>query len=99
MAAGGAGSARACNISPSTLSGSTLFLFALATIYAVTGTLNMADLAVKLPTLPEGDAALMRVAAVLLILVFAIKGALVPLQFWLPGTYANARAWWRRCLR
>ena len=69
---------------------STLFLFALATIYAVTGTLNMADLAVKVATLPKGDAALIRVAAVLLIAVFAIKGALVPLQFWLPGTYANA---------
>ena len=37
------------------LVGSTLFLFALATIYALTGTLNMADLAVKLPLLPEGD--------------------------------------------
>jgi multicomponent K+:H+ antiporter subunit D len=56
----------------------------------VTGTLNMADLAQKLPTLPEGDTALIRAAAILLILVFAIKGALVPLQFWLPGTYANA---------
>jgi multicomponent K+:H+ antiporter subunit D len=72
------------------LIGSSLFLFALALVYAVTGTLNMADLAVKLPTLPEGDFALIRVAAVMLILVFAIKGALVPLQFWLPGTYANA---------
>ena len=69
---------------------STLFLFALATIYSVTGTLNMADLAVKVAVLPEGDAALIRVAAILLIAVFAIKGALVPLQFWLPGTYANA---------
>ena len=58
--------------------------------YGVFGTLNMADLAVKLPTLPEGDFALIRVATVMLILVFAIKGALVPLQFWLPGTYANA---------
>ena len=72
------------------LVGSSLFLFALALVYGVTGTLNMADLAVKLPTLPEGDTALIRVAAVMLILVFAIKGALVPLQFWLPGTYANA---------
>jgi multicomponent K+:H+ antiporter subunit D len=72
------------------LVGSSLFLFALALIYGVTGTLNMADLAAKLPTLPEGDTALLRVAAVMLILVFAIKGALVPLQFWLPGTYANA---------
>jgi len=72
------------------LVGSTLFLFALAVIYALTGTLNMADLAVKLPLLPEGDQALMRVGAVLLMLVFAIKGALVPLHFWLPATYANA---------
>jgi multicomponent K+:H+ antiporter subunit D len=72
------------------LMGSALFLFALGLLYGVTGTLNMADLAVKLPALPEGDAALLRVAAVMLFLVFAIKGALVPLQFWLPGTYANA---------
>ena len=72
------------------LLGSTLFLFALATIYSTTGTLNMADLAQKLPLLPAEDTALIRVAAVLLMLVFAIKAALVPLQFWLPGTYANA---------
>ena len=72
------------------LVGSTLFLFALASIYAVTGTLNMADLAVKVAELPAGDAALMRVAAVLLLLVFAVKGALVPLQFWLPATYSFA---------
>jgi multicomponent K+:H+ antiporter subunit D len=72
------------------LVGSTLFLFGLATIYAVTGTLNMVDLAVKVAILPAGDAALIRVAGVMLLLVFAIKAALVPLQFWLPGTYANA---------
>ena len=72
------------------LLGSTLFLFALATIYSLTGTLNMADLAAKLPVLPEGDHGLMRAAAVMLMLVFAIKGALVPLHFWLPGTYAQA---------
>ncbi|MGB8811884.1 MAG: proton-conducting transporter membrane subunit, partial [Paracoccaceae bacterium] len=59
------------------LVGSTLFLLALATIYGVTGTLNMADLAGKVAALPAGDAALIRVAAVLLVLVFAIKGALV----------------------
>jgi multicomponent K+:H+ antiporter subunit D len=69
---------------------STLFLFALATIYAVTGTLNMADLSVRVAALPAGEAALIRVAGVLLMLVFAIKGALVPLHFWLPGAYAQA---------
>ncbi|WP_333817166.1 monovalent cation/H+ antiporter subunit D [Tabrizicola sp.] len=72
------------------LMGSALFLFALGLLYATTGTLNMADLALKLPALPEGDAALPRTAAVMLFLVFAIKGALVPLHFWLPATYANA---------
>jgi multicomponent K+:H+ antiporter subunit D len=72
------------------LAGSTLFLFALGTIYAVTGTLNMADLAVKVAALPVGEAALLRVGAMLLLLVFALKAALVPLQFWLPATYANA---------
>ncbi|MFN3823230.1 MAG: monovalent cation/H+ antiporter subunit D [Pseudorhodobacter sp.] len=72
------------------LLGSTLFLFALATLYAVTGTLNMADMAVKVADLPAGDLALLRVGAVLLLLVFAVKGALVPLQFWLPATYGFA---------
>ena len=72
------------------LVGSVLFLFALATIYAITGTLNMADLAGKVAALPAGDHALARVALVLLIMVFAIKAALVPFHFWLPLTYGNA---------
>lgn len=74
------------------LAGSALFLFALGTIYGVTGTLNMADLALRVEALPAGDQALIRVAGTLLLLVFAIKAALVPLQFWLPGTYAAAPA-------
>ncbi|MDO9525080.1 MAG: proton-conducting transporter membrane subunit, partial [Gemmobacter sp.] len=52
--------------------------------------LNIADLAVKVSELPEGEDALIRVAGVLLMIVFAVKGALVPFQFWLPGTYAHA---------
>ena len=74
------------------LLGSTLFLFALGTIYAVTGTLNMADLAVRVADLPASDTAMIRVAAVLLLLVFAVKAALIPLHFWLPATYAEAPA-------
>jgi multicomponent K+:H+ antiporter subunit D len=72
------------------LLGSTLFLFALGTLYAVTGTLNMADLAVRVAELPAEDTALLRVGAVLLLLVFAIKAAVLPLHFWLPASYANA---------
>ena len=58
------------------LAGSTLFLFALGTIYAVTGTLNMADLAVRAAEIPVEDSALLRVGAMLLFLVFAVKAAL-----------------------
>src|SRR6056297_159485 len=74
------------------LLGSTLFLFALGTLYAVTGTLNMADLAVRAAEIPPEDSALLRVGAMLLFLVFAVKTALLPLHFWLPATYAEAPA-------
>lgn len=74
------------------LAGSTLFLFALGTLYASTGTLNIADLAVRLQEIPPDEAALVRVAAILLMIVFAVKAALFPVQFWLPATYANAPA-------
>lgn len=72
------------------LVGSTLFLVALGTIYSVTGTLNMADLAERVAMLPASDTALVRAGAVLLMMVFAVKAALVPLHFWLPSTYADA---------
>jgi multicomponent K+:H+ antiporter subunit D len=74
------------------LAGSTLFLFALGTLYASTGTLNIADLAAKIPEIPADEAALVRVAAMLLLIVFAVKAALFPVQFWLPATYSNAPA-------
>lgn len=74
------------------LAGSALFLFALGTIYAVTGTLNIADLARVAREMPLEDAALLRVAAMLLMIVFMIKAALFPMQFWLPGAYAEAPA-------
>ena len=74
------------------LAGSTLFLIAVGTIYAVTGTLNMADLAMKVRAVAPDDVALLRVGALLLLVVFGIKAALVPLHFWLPLTYANTPA-------
>jgi len=72
------------------LAGSTLFLIALGTLYSVTGTLNMADMAARVAQMPADQTAILRVGAVLLMLVFAVKAALVPLHFWLPATYANA---------
>jgi multicomponent K+:H+ antiporter subunit D len=74
------------------LVGSTLFLIAVGMIYSVAGTLNMADLAIKVPQLAAADQGLLQAGALLLLLVFCIKAALVPVHFWLPGTYANAPA-------
>jgi multicomponent K+:H+ antiporter subunit D len=42
------------------------------------------------PQVPAADQALLQTGAVLLLLVFGLKAAVVPLHFWLPGTYANA---------
>lgn len=72
------------------LLGSTLFLFALGTIYAEAGSLNMADLAGRVAGIEGDGTAAIRVAAVLLLLVFAVKAALVPVHFWLPAAYAEA---------
>ncbi|MDU8910033.1 monovalent cation/H+ antiporter subunit D [Aestuariicoccus sp. MJ-SS9] len=74
------------------LLGSTLFLFALGSLYAETGTLNMADLSQRVQLIGADATVGIRVAAVLLLLVFAIKAALLPLHFWLPSSYAEAPA-------
>ncbi|MDO9221344.1 MAG: proton-conducting transporter membrane subunit, partial [Thiobacillus sp.] len=74
------------------LVGSTLFLFAVGTLYGVTGTLNMADLAVKLAHTTPDNLALIETAGLLLFGVFALKAALLPLYLWLPAAYANTSA-------
>jgi multicomponent K+:H+ antiporter subunit D len=74
------------------LAGSALFLIAVSLLYGVAGTLNMADLAQKLPLLPPAQARLAQAAVLMLLVVFAVKAALLPLYFWLPDTYAAASA-------
>ncbi len=74
------------------LVGSTLFLFAVGTLYGVLGTLNMADLAVKIAVTPPENAPLIRAAGLLLFAVFALKAALLPFYLWLPAAYAYTSA-------
>ncbi len=88
---GGAGRSRAgLHYVVINLVGSALFLFAVGTLYGVLGTLNMADLSLRIAALPADDRELVRAGALLLMLVFALKAALAPLHLWLPGAYANA---------
>ncbi|MCJ1909142.1 Na+/H+ antiporter subunit D [Planococcus ruber] len=64
---------------------SALFVAAVAFLYSVTGTLNMADLAVKIPQIEETG--ILTVIAVMFLVVFGFKAAIFPLYFWLPGAY------------
>ena len=69
------------------LMSSLLFLTAIAMVYAATGTVNLADLAGRVAQLPDG---LRTVLGLMLLVVFGIKAAIVPLHFWLPDSYPNA---------
>ena len=61
------------------------FLVAVAYLYAVTGTLNMADLSVRVSEI--GQDGLLTTVAILLMMVFSLKAGLL-LFYWLPGSYS-----------
>jgi multicomponent K+:H+ antiporter subunit D len=69
---------------------SLLFLVGVSLIYGVSGTLNMADLAARVPAIPAGDRALLEAGVGILATAFLVKAGMWPLGFWLPGTYAVA---------
>ncbi len=70
------------------LIGSSLFLIALGVVYGICGTLNMADLGLKIASLSPGQVPLLQAAGLLLLTVFGLKAAILPLFLWLPGLYA-----------
>src|SRR5699024_2750150 len=59
-------------------------LISIALIYGSTGTLNMADLAIRAGQLSRADRQLFETAAAILGIAFLIKAAAWPLNFWLP---------------
>lgn len=64
---------------------STFFLTGIGILYGITGTLNMADLALKVPQVQDSN--LIDITAVFFIIGFGIKSAVFPLYFWLPSSY------------
>ncbi len=71
---------------------SSLFLVGAALIYGITGTLNMADLAARIPAVPAADRALLHAGCAILAVAFLAKAALWPLNFWLAPAYSAASA-------
>jgi multicomponent K+:H+ antiporter subunit D len=69
-----------------------LLLISIALIYGVTGTLNLADLAVKAGTLTGSGRLLFEAGAAVLGLAFLVKAGAWPLNFWLVRGYSAASA-------
>jgi len=67
-----------------------LFLTAVGLVYGMTGTLNMADLHVKIAQVENPG--VVTAAAMLLMVAVGVKAALFPLFFWLPAAYPTLPA-------
>ncbi len=68
--------------------GATFILIGIGLLYMMTGTLNMADLAERLPAV--ADTRTVKVAFWFFAVGIGTKMALFPLHFWLPNAYAYA---------
>jgi multicomponent Na+:H+ antiporter subunit D len=66
---------------------SLLFVLTVGLFYAATGTVNLADLAGKIETVPPG---IRTALGLMLLVVFGVKAAIFPLFFWLPDSYPTA---------
>lgn len=68
--------------------GATFFLIGVGLAYAATGTLNMDDMAMKLPNVENIQ--MVHTAFALIVVGIALKAAIYPLHLWLPNAYSYA---------
>lgn len=68
---------------------STLFLAAIAMVYGALGTVNLAQIAIRIVDIPLDTQIVLHV---MLLVAFGIKAAVFPLSFWLPDSYPSAPA-------
>lgn len=67
------------------LMSSAILLAAVGILYGLTGTLNMADLSVRVAARPADG--VMTAVSMMFLVAFGIKAAVFPLFFWLPASY------------
>lgn len=68
--------------------GATFILIGIGFLFVMTGTLNMTDIAQRLP--PVMDTRTVKAALAFIVVGTSLKFALFPLHGWLPGAYAHA---------
>ena len=68
--------------------GATFYLIGVGLLYIMTGTLNMVDLAERIPEVADTRA--VQAGFAFIVVGIGVKLALFPLHRWLPGAYANA---------
>jgi len=74
------------------LAAASLFLLGISLIYATTGTLTLADIALRVTTVAPADRGLLETGVALIGVVFLIKAGAWPMNFWLPPAYGSASA-------
>jgi multicomponent Na+:H+ antiporter subunit D len=68
---------------------SMLFLASIAMIYAAVGTVNIAQISIRMADIPIDVQVILHI---MLLVAFGIKAAVFPLSFWLPDSYPTAPA-------
>jgi NADH-quinone oxidoreductase subunit N len=74
----------------SSVAATAVMLLGVSFVYAATGSMHLTRIAAALPHVPAQLKTLALVGAVLTLVGFAFKTAVVPFHFWVPDTYAGA---------
>jgi multicomponent Na+:H+ antiporter subunit D len=73
--------------------GATFYVIGVGYLYLLTGSLNMADVADRLATVPDAQSKAILVSLAFVTVGVSLKLALFPLHAWLPNAYAHAPSW------